>query len=165
MGDNGAGKSTLVKVISGVGPPVGGQVVFEGKPVTISRPQDATHLGIATVYQDLALCDNLDVVDNLFLGEESRGRHPRPFGWLDEIGMEKRALELLRTLSVSIPSVRIPVASLSGGQRQTSPSPARCWATRRSSSSTSRRPRSASPRPPRCSTSSSGSRSAASPSS
>ncbi len=118
VGDNGAGKSTLVKVMSGVGPPVGGQVVFQGKPVTISRPQDATHLGIATVYQDLALCDNLDVVGNLFLGEETKGGFLRPFGWLDELAMEQRALDLMRQLSVKIPTVRIPVASLSGGQRQ-----------------------------------------------
>jgi len=118
VGDNGAGKSTLVKVMSGVGPPSDGQVLFEGRPVTINRPQDATHLGIATVYQDLALCDNLDVVANLFLGEESRGGLLRPFGWMDEIAMEKRALDLMQQLSVRIPTVRIPVASLSGGQRQ-----------------------------------------------
>lgn len=118
VGDNGAGKSTLVKVMSGVGPPSDGQVLFEGRPVTINRPQDATHLGIATVYQDLALCDNLDVVANLFLGEESRGGPLRPFGWMDEIAMEKRALDLMQQLSVRIPTVRIPVASLSGGQRQ-----------------------------------------------
>lgn len=118
VGDNGAGKSTLVKVMSGVGPPSDGQVLFEGRPVTINRPQDATHLGIATVYQDLALCDNLDVVANLFLGEEFRGGLLRPFGWMDEIAMEKRALDLMQQLSVRIPTVRIPVASLSGGQRQ-----------------------------------------------
>lgn len=118
VGDNGAGKSTLVKVMSGVGPPSDGQVLFEGRPVMINRPQDATHLGIATVYQDLALCDNLDVVANLFLGEESRGGLLRPFGWMDEIAMEKRALDLMQQLSVRIPTVRIPVASLSGGQRQ-----------------------------------------------
>jgi D-xylose transport system ATP-binding protein len=114
VGDNGAGKSTLVKVMSGVGPPSSGQVLFEGRPVTINRPQDATGLGIATVYQDLALCDNLDVVANLFLGEEFT--KPRP--WMDEIHMEKRALDLMQQLSVRIPTVRVPVASLSGGQRQ-----------------------------------------------
>lgn len=120
VGDNGAGKSTLVKVVAGVGPADEGTVTFEGRQVSITRPQDATALGIATVYQDLALCDNLDVVANLFLGTEQLRPGTRGnVRWLDEIGMEKRALELLRTLSVSIPSVRIPVAALSGGQRQT----------------------------------------------
>jgi D-xylose transport system ATP-binding protein len=118
VGDNGAGKSTLVKTISGVGPPGSGTISYAGRPVHIARPQDATDLGIATIYQDLALCDNLDVVNNLFLGHEPRTRWGRPFAWLDEIEMERRALELLGTLSVSIPSVRIPVAALSGGQRQ-----------------------------------------------
>jgi D-xylose transport system ATP-binding protein len=119
VGDNGAGKSTLVKVMSGVGPPTEGQVLFDGRPVSIGRPQDATALGIATVYQDLALCDNLDVVANLFLGEESRGpKGLAAAGWMDEVAMEKRALDLMRQLSVRIPTVRIPVASLSGGQRQ-----------------------------------------------
>ncbi|NUU21638.1 MAG: sugar ABC transporter ATP-binding protein [Streptomycetaceae bacterium] len=114
VGDNGAGKSTLIKVIAGVGPPDGGEIRWEGRPVGIGRPHEAQALGIATVYQDLALCDNLDVVANLFLGREMRR------GWLlDEVGMERRAAELLTTLSVKIPSVRIPVASLSGGQRQT----------------------------------------------
>jgi D-xylose transport system ATP-binding protein len=113
VGDNGAGKSTLVKVIAGVGPADSGTIVWGGDEVAIHRPHDAVALGIATVYQDLALCDNLDVVGNLFLGREER----RGFT-LDEISMERRARELLRTLSVKIPSVRIPVASLSGGQRQ-----------------------------------------------
>lgn len=114
VGDNGAGKSTLIKVIAGVGPPDRGEIHWEGRPVGIGKPQDAQHLGIATVYQDLALCDNLDVVANLFLGRELRRGL-----LLDEVGMEQRATELLTTLSVRIPSVRIPVASLSGGQRQT----------------------------------------------
>ncbi len=113
VGDNGAGKSTLVKVIAGVGPADDGELLFAGKTVSIGRPNDATELGIATVYQDLALCDNLDVVNNLFLGHEET-----KLSWLHEIDMEKRAGELLRTLSVKIPSVRIPVAALSGGQRQ-----------------------------------------------
>ncbi|AYN31313.1 phosphonate C-P lyase system protein PhnK [Streptomyces albus] len=113
VGDNGAGKSTLVKTISGVHPIDEGGIEWEGRPVRIGRPQDAQHLGVATVYQDLALCDNLDVVANLFLGNELRQVQV-----LDEIGMEKRAKELLHTLSIRIPSVRIPVASLSGGQRQ-----------------------------------------------
>ena len=114
VGDNGAGKSTLVKVIAGVGPCDGGTISFDGKPVTINSPQDATKLGIATVYQDLALCDNLDVVANLFLGQEKAFKR----SWIDEIGMEKHAQELLSTLSIRIPSVRTLVASLSGGQRQ-----------------------------------------------
>lgn len=113
VGDNGAGKSTLVKAIAGVAPADDGAMEFDGQPVTISKPQDAQKIGIATVYQDLALCDNLDVVANLFLGREIR-----KFGWVDELAMERKALELLKTLSVSIPSVRIPIASLSGGQRQ-----------------------------------------------
>jgi len=113
VGDNGAGKSTLVKTIAGVHPIDDGTIVWEGTPVSINRPHDAQDLGIATVYQDLALCDNLDVVANLFLGSEASHA-----SILDEITMEKRAMELLETLSIRIPSVRIPVASLSGGQRQ-----------------------------------------------
>ncbi|MFG3497250.1 ATP-binding cassette domain-containing protein [Streptomyces sp. NPDC047928] len=113
LGDNGAGKSTLVKTISGVHPIDEGAIEWEGREVRIGRPNDAQDLGIATVYQDLALCDNLDVVANLFLGSELRH-----VSVLDEIAMEKRAKELLDTLSIRIPSVRIPVASLSGGQRQ-----------------------------------------------
>ncbi|MDF3290024.1 ATP-binding cassette domain-containing protein [Streptomyces silvisoli] len=114
VGDNGAGKSTLVKTIAGVHPIDEGVIEWEGRPVTINRPHDAQGLGIATVYQDLALCDNLDVVQNLFLGREVRR-----VGVLDEVEMEKRSRELLNTLSIRIPSVRIPIASLSGGQRQT----------------------------------------------
>jgi D-xylose transport system ATP-binding protein len=113
VGDNGAGKSTLIKVISGVSPADSGSTRFAGQAVTITRPSDAAALGIATVYQDLALCDNLDVVDNLFLGRERSHA-----GWLDEIGMEHRTIELLETLSVKLPSARTQVASLSGGQRQ-----------------------------------------------
>ncbi len=113
VGDNGAGKSTLIKVVAGVNAPDEGVVAFGGRPVTIARPHDAQRLGIATVYQDLALADNLDVVGNLFLGSEIYR-----WGLLDEVAMEKKARELLDTLSIKIPSVRIPVASLSGGQRQ-----------------------------------------------
>src|SRR5512140_1658105 len=114
VGDNGAGKSTLVKAIAGVYTPDEGQVVFDGSPVEITSPAQAQELGIATVFQDLALCDNLDVVGNLFLGSEVvRNRA------LDEVTMEKESWRLLRELSAKIPSVRIPVASLSGGQRQT----------------------------------------------
>jgi D-xylose transport system ATP-binding protein len=114
VGDNGAGKSTLVKVIAGVYTPDDGHINFDGKPVRVSGPSEAQDLGIATVFQDLALCDNLDVVANLFLGQEKR-RGP----FIDEVHMEKEAWRLLRTLSAKIPSVRIPIASLSGGQRQT----------------------------------------------
>jgi D-xylose transport system ATP-binding protein len=113
VGDNGAGKSTMIKVIAGVNPADHGEILFQGRSVRITKPSDATNLGIATVYQDLALADNIDVVGNLFLGHELIRR-----GMLDEIGMERRASELLTTLSVKIPSVRIPVAALSGGQRQ-----------------------------------------------
>jgi len=114
VGDNGAGKSTLVKVIAGIHPPNDGEIQWDGDPVTISVPQDATDLGIATVYQDLALCDNLDVVENLFLGrEEARG------GLLDEVSMEQQANDLLAQLSVTtIQSVRGEVGAMSGGQRQ-----------------------------------------------
>jgi D-xylose transport system ATP-binding protein len=114
VGDNGAGKSTLVKIICGVYRPDGGTVTLDGREVAVSGPGEAKDLGIATVFQDLALCDNLDVVANLFLGQE----HERATV-LDEVGMEKEAWQLLRSLSAKIPSVRIPVASLSGGQRQT----------------------------------------------
>ncbi|MER7172365.1 ATP-binding cassette domain-containing protein [Streptomyces mesophilus] len=113
VGDNGAGKSTLVKTIAGVHPIDDGVIEWEGSKVTVNKPHDAQDLGIATVYQDLALCDNIDVVGNLFLGREIRRR-----GVLDEVEMERRSRELLQTLSIRIPSVRIPVASLSGGQRQ-----------------------------------------------
>jgi D-xylose transport system ATP-binding protein len=113
VGDNGAGKSTMIKVIAGVHPADSGTILWEGRTVTIAKPHDATALGIATVYQDLALADNLDVVGNLFLGHEVVR-----FGILDDIRMEQRARELLSTLGVNIPSVRVPVAALSGGQRQ-----------------------------------------------
>jgi D-xylose transport system ATP-binding protein len=114
VGDNGAGKSTLVKTIAGVHPIDEGVIEWEGKPVQINKPHDAQSLGIATVYQDLALCDNIDVVGNLYLGREVVKR-----GVLDEVEMERRSRELLDQLSIRIPSVRIPIASLSGGQRQT----------------------------------------------
>ncbi|MFB7933211.1 MULTISPECIES: ATP-binding cassette domain-containing protein [Streptomyces] len=114
VGDNGAGKSTLVKTIAGVHPIDEGVIEWDGRSVQINKPHDAQNLGIATVYQDLALCDNIDVVGNLYLGREIRKR-----GVLDEVEMERRSRELLHTLSIRIPSVRIPIASLSGGQRQT----------------------------------------------
>jgi D-xylose transport system ATP-binding protein len=114
VGDNGAGKSTLIKVIAGVGPADSGEIFVDGQPVRIASPKDATRYGIETVYQDLALCDNLDVVANLFLGREEIS----PVLALKETDMEKRGLEVLRTLDVKIPSLRSLVAMLSGGQRQ-----------------------------------------------
>ncbi|WP_406444356.1 ATP-binding cassette domain-containing protein [Streptomyces sp. NBC_00631] len=114
LGDNGAGKSTLVKVISGVAPADKGSIEWEGRPVHIRRPQEARDLGIATVYQDLALCGSLDVVGNLFLGREIRR-----FGFLDEVEMERRTTQLLERLTRSVPDLRGPLVSLSSGQRQT----------------------------------------------
>ncbi len=114
VGDNGAGKSTLIKTIAGVGPTDSGEVFVAGQPANISSPQVATRLGIETVYQDLALCDNLDVVSNLFLGREQH----TPYEVLSEIEMERQGLNVLRTLDVKIPSIRALVAALSGGQRQ-----------------------------------------------
>ncbi|XXT40359.1 ATP-binding cassette domain-containing protein [Sorangium sp. So ce513] len=115
VGDNGAGKSTLIKTIAGIFPPDGGEVRFAGQPVALRGPMDASRLGIATVYQDLALCDNLDVVANLFLGREEIDPLTRA---MDEEVMERRALEVLRALDVNIPVVRAPIGALSGGQRQ-----------------------------------------------
>ena len=115
VGDNGAGKSTLVKVVAGIHAPDSGEILFEGKPVHVSSPKEASRLGIEVVYQDLALCDNLDVVQNMFLGREERDWLWR----LKEPAMEQRTAETLRGLSVTtIRSIRQPVASLSGGQRQ-----------------------------------------------
>jgi D-xylose transport system ATP-binding protein len=115
VGDNGAGKSTLVKAVAGIHAPDSGEILFEGKPVHIHSPKEASRLGIEVVYQDLALCDNLDVVQNMFLGREERDWLWR----LKEPAMEQRTAETLRGLSVTtIRSVRQPVASLSGGQRQ-----------------------------------------------
>ena len=119
VGDNGAGKSTLVKTIAGIHPADGGTISFEGKEVTITSPTDAVHLGIATVYQDLGLCDNLDVVENLFLGREEIGDGPTGvLHQLDEVGMEKETGELLGNLAVTITDVRAEVGTMSGGQRQ-----------------------------------------------
>jgi len=115
VGDNGAGKSTLIKGIAGIHPFDSGDYTFDGVPVTVTNPKQANALGIEVVYQDLALCDNLDIVHNLFLGRElTHG------GRLDEATMERRATETLAGLSVrTVRSVRQHVASLSGGQRQT----------------------------------------------
>jgi len=115
VGDNGAGKSTLIKAIAGSQPSDEGQFVFAGDAVTIHTPQDAVKLGIATVYQDLALCDNLDVVENLYLGRERLMNR----ALLDEVTMEQHTRELLDSLAVTtLRSVRTEVGALSGGQRQ-----------------------------------------------
>jgi D-xylose transport system ATP-binding protein len=119
VGDNGAGKSTLVKIIAGIYSPDEGEFSFEGKPVSINGPNAATALGIATVYQDLALCDNLDVVSNLFLGRELLSTGPGKLSrQLDETEMERASGDLLSNLAVTIPSLRSEVGTLSGGQRQ-----------------------------------------------
>src|SRR5207237_7470138 len=112
--DNGAGKSTINKAIASVTPADEGEIFVEGQPVKITSPQTATHLGIETVYQDLALCDNLDVVSNLYLGREER----TPILSLSEIEMERRGLGVRHTVDAKLPSVRANVAQLSGGQRQ-----------------------------------------------
>jgi D-xylose transport system ATP-binding protein len=121
VGDNGAGKSTLIKAIAGVQPGDEYEARWEGRPISLNTPQDATQHGIATVYQDLALCDNLDVVANLFLGqEEVEDGATGVVRTLDEIDMEQRSVALLDSLAVrTLRSVRTEVASLSGGQRQT----------------------------------------------
>jgi D-xylose transport system ATP-binding protein len=114
VGDNGAGKSTLIKTISGIWEPTAGELLWKGKPIHLHGPKDATNLGIATVYQDLALSDNLDIVQNMMLGHEVR-RH----GLLDEVAMELTAKQTLADLRVTtVRSIRQLVGSLSGGQRQ-----------------------------------------------
>ena len=115
VGDNGAGKSTLIKCVAGTHTPDSGEILFEGDEVSIHGPKDAAKLGIEVVYQDLALCDNLDVVQNMYLGRESHN-------WLQQLNeptMESKTAETLKTLAVTtILSIRQPVATLSGGQRQ-----------------------------------------------
>lgn len=114
VGDNGAGKSTLAKIVSGVLVPDTGQVEIEGRPVTISSPSAASELGVASVFQDLAVCENLDVTANVFLGQELRNRA----GLLHDGRMEVDTRRLLEHLTVRIPSVRTPLRNLSAGQRQ-----------------------------------------------
>jgi ABC-type sugar transport system ATPase subunit len=114
VGDNGAGKSTLIKTIAGIWQPSSGELIWQGRPVHIHTPREATRLGIAAVYQDLALCDNLDIVQNMLLGHEAVR-----FGLLDEVSMELTAKKTLQDLRVTtVRSIRQPVGSLSGGQRQ-----------------------------------------------
>jgi ABC-type sugar transport system ATPase subunit len=114
VGDNGAGKSVTIKTISGLWEPSEGEIYWEGKRVRFHSPNDAESVGITTIYQDLALCDNLDIVQNMFLGHERRR-----YGLLDESSMELTAQQTLADLHVTtIRSIRQPVASLSGGQRQ-----------------------------------------------
>jgi D-xylose transport system ATP-binding protein len=115
VGDNGAGKSTLIKVIAGIFEPSHGEMFWQGKHVNFHSPKDATDTGIATVYQDLALADNLDIVQNMLLGHELRAKS----GLLDEITMEQTAKKTLADLRVTtVRNIRQPVGSLSGGQRQ-----------------------------------------------
>jgi D-xylose transport system ATP-binding protein len=115
VGDNGAGKSTLIKCVAGIHAADGGEIIFDGEPVTIHGPKDSAKLGIEVVYQDLALCDNLDVVQNMYLGREAHDIFQR----LREPEMERRTAETMKGLAVTtIRSIRQPVATLSGGQRQ-----------------------------------------------
>jgi ABC-type sugar transport system ATPase subunit len=114
VGENGAGKSVMIKTIAGIWSPTSGEIVWDGKPVTVRTPRDADVLGIATMYQDLALCDNLDIVQNMFLGHEELSHR-----LLDETRMELDAKQTLADLSVTtVQSIRQKVRSLSGGQRQ-----------------------------------------------
>ncbi|WP_069387224.1 ATP-binding cassette domain-containing protein [Cellulosimicrobium cellulans] len=114
VGDNGAGKSTVAKIVAGVLTPDAGLVEIDGVPVTIGSPSAANQLGIATVFQDLALSENLDVTQNVFLGRELRTRQ----GFLRDLEMERVTRQILQTLTVRVPSVRTPLRALSGGQRQ-----------------------------------------------
>lgn len=119
VGDNGAGKSTLVKIISGVQHADSGEILFEGKPVHVSSPEDAIHLGIETLYQDLALINNLDVISNMFLGRELAKNYF--FGAINVLknrAMEAETISILERLGISLKSVREKVEVLSGGQRQ-----------------------------------------------
>jgi ABC-type sugar transport system ATPase subunit len=134
IGDNGAGKSVTIKTIAGIHGPEHGQIFWEGKPVRIRTPREAASLGIETVYQDLALCNNLDIVQNMFLGRERLNRRVL----LDEESMEKAAGETLASLRVTtVRSIRQPVASLSGGQRR-SVSPRLGWCSTSRAASPSR---------------------------
>jgi D-xylose transport system ATP-binding protein len=119
VGDNGAGKSTLIRTLSGASPADGGRVRFAGASVTIGSPGAATSLGVATVYQDLALCDNISIAENLFLGREPVVAWGGGLQWVDHRRMERHARDLLGSLAVDVSDTRRHVAALSGGQRQT----------------------------------------------
>ena len=118
VGDNGAGKSTLIKILSGVIAPTSGAITLEGHTVSFSSPRSSTEHGITTVYQDLALCENLDVVGNLFLGHEELAKKIRFPRILSSFKMQRMAIDLLASLSINLPSIRSRVEQLSGGQRQ-----------------------------------------------
>ena len=119
VGDNGAGKSTLVKVLAGVHPPDSGEIIFEGRPVTLQTPQQARDIGIETVYQDLALAAEIDPAANMFLGRELLRPGPLgKLGFLDKASMRRRSEEAFRDLGVRIQDTSAPVANMSGGQRQ-----------------------------------------------
>jgi simple sugar transport system ATP-binding protein len=118
LGDNGAGKSTLIKLISGVHPPDGGEVWMEGRPVSINSPMDALASGIETIYQDLALAENLDVGANIFLGRERMRRRLGVLKVLDDRWMQSEAKKVLDRLDIEIPSLKSTIRNLSGGQRQ-----------------------------------------------
>jgi ABC-type sugar transport system ATPase subunit len=118
LGDNGAGKSTLIKLISGVHRPDGGQVIFDQREVTLASPLEARKLGIETIYQDLALCENLDASANIFLGREPLRRRLGLFKELDSAYMFRESHKILERLDIQIPDLRRPIRQLSGGQRQ-----------------------------------------------
>ncbi|HVG47256.1 MAG TPA: ATP-binding cassette domain-containing protein [Rubellimicrobium sp.] len=120
VGDNGAGKSTLLKILSGVIVASSGEILIDGRPVQLRRPQDAMEAGIETVYQDLALVDTMTAYQNVYLGREELSRNPlkRMLNLVDDRAMRERARQVLDSLSVKIPSINVPVKSMSGGQRQ-----------------------------------------------
>jgi ribose transport system ATP-binding protein len=118
LGDNGAGKSTLIKMISGVYKPDGGQILLNGKAVSFATPLEARRRGIETIYQDLALCENLDASANIFLGREKMRRQLGIFRALDRSYMLRESRQVLNQLDIRIPELRNPIRQLSGGQRQ-----------------------------------------------